>query len=311
MTQVNYHITQNSVTVNFEGKTFAIARGDERFPRVIAAIKESRLTDIPDIVDIYKQFQADGLRLVDGQVVTSDGEALPTELNARILEFRREGLPFEHLLKFWENLKSNPSFRSREQLFKFLEHNGHPLTEDGCFIAYRGVTSDFKDKHTGKFDNSPGAICEMPRTQVDDDPTRTCSAGLHVAAWEYASGFGETKIEVKVNPKDVVAVPVDYNGQKMRVCRFEVIQQCHDMRADEALYGRKNTFQDEEVDPFDYENEEDHGYEGIDESVREDILHLANQHSQYEGEALVMRVCEDSFEEEETIRQILSDDGRI
>lgn len=248
------------------------------------------------------------MRLVNGQVVTPDGEALPIELNNRILEFKREGLPFTNLIKFWNNLKANPSYRSREQLFKFLEHNGHPLTEDGCFIAYRGVTSDFKDKHTGKFDNSPGAICEMPRTQVDDDPTRTCSAGLHVAAWEYASGFGETKIEVKVNPKDVVAVPVDYNGQKMRVCRFEVIQQCHDMRADEALYGHKNTFQ-EEVEPF--EDEEDQGYEGIDQSTREDILHLAERHSQYEGEALVLRVCEDSFEEEETIRLILEQNGLI
>jgi len=28
---------------------------------------------------------------------------------------------------------------------------------------------------------------------------------------------------VKVNPKDVVSVPVDYNNTKMRVCRYEVI----------------------------------------------------------------------------------------
>lgn len=307
MSNVNYHITQNSVIVNFEGKTLAIARGDDRFPRVILAIKENRLAEIPVIVDIAAQFSKDGLRLVDGQVVTASGEALPPELNARILEFRREGLPFAHLLKFWENLKQNPSFRSREQLFKFLEHNGHPLTEDGCFIAYRGVTEDFKDKHTGKFDNSPGSICEMPRSEVDDDPTRTCSAGLHAAAWAYASNWSGTRVEVKINPKDVVAVPIDYNGEKMRICKFEVIQVCEKPLENQALYGRENQF--DENEEFDFELDDDDTT--ISHDTREDILQLAAEHSKYDGEALLMRVSEDSYEDEETIRSVLETAGLI
>lgn len=313
MSKVNYHVTQNSITLNFDGKTMAIARGDERFPKVILAIKEDRMTDIPSLVDIAAGFERDGLRLVDGQVVTSEGEALPIELNARILEFRREGLPFTHLLKFWENLKQNPSYRSREQLFKFLEHNGHPLTDDGCFIAYRGVTEDFKDKRTRTFDNSPGAVCEMPREQVDDDPTRTCSAGLHAAAWSFASNWAEKRVEVKINPRDVVAVPVDYNGKKMRVCRFEVIQVCERPLENQALYGRENQYEEsqEDVDPFE---DDDLDSDTISDSTREDILHLADMHSQYDqydGDGLVMRICEDSYEDEDTIRKVLEDEGLI
>ena len=303
MGAVNYHITQNSVIVNFEGKTLAIARGDTRFPQILLAIKENRLAEIPTIVDIEAQFSRDGLRLVDGQVMTATGEVLPIELNARIIEFRREGLPFKHLLKFWDNLKANPSYRSREQLFKFLEHNGHPLTEDGCFIAYRGVTEDFKDKHTGKFDNSPGAVCEMPRSEVDDDPTRTCSAGLHAAAWGYAANWSGTRVEVKINPKDVVAVPVDYNGEKMRICKFEVIQVCEKPIENQALYGRENQF--DENENFDFELDDEVEGNSISDSTREDILQLAAQHDQYEGEALFLRVSEDSYEEAETIRSVL------
>jgi len=101
-------------------------------------------------------------------------------------------------------------------LYSFLEHNGHPLTEGGHFIAYRGVTEDFKDMHTRTFNNSPGSVCEMPREEVDDNPNNTCSTGLHVASFKYASDFGPKVVEVKINPKDVVAVPVDYNGIKMR-----------------------------------------------------------------------------------------------
>jgi hypothetical protein len=313
MGKVNYHVTQNSVTVNFDGKTLAIARGDARFPKVISAIKSGDLDLIPELVDVAASFGKDGFKLIDGQVITPTGEALPTELNARIIEFQREGLPFTHLLKFWENLKANPSYRSREQLFKFLEHNGHPLTDDGCFIAYRGVTEDFKDKHTRTFDNSPGAICEMPRDQVDDDPTRTCSAGLHAAAWEYAANWSEKRVEVKINPKDVVAVPVDYNGQKMRVCKFEVIQLCEKPLTDQALYGRENEYDEsqEEVDPFEECEDCDCESDEIEESVREDIIELAAAHGQYDGDALVMRIAEDSFEDEETIRTVLEEEGLI
>lgn len=310
MGKVNYHVTQNSVTLNFEGKTMSIARGDNRFSKIILAIKEGRMDEIPEIADVSAAFAKDGFRLVDGQVVTPTGETLPTELNARIIEFQREGLPFIHLLKFWENLKQNPSYRSREQLFKFLEHNGHPLTEDGCFIAYRGVTEDFKDKHTGKFDNRPGSICEMPREQVDDDPTRTCSAGLHAAAWGYASNWSGTRVEVKINPKDVVAVPIDYNGEKMRVCKFEVIQVCEKPLENQALYGRDNQYQDES-DENEFLDDEDLAEDTISDSTREDILHLASMHDQYDDEALVMRICEDSFEDEETIRLVLEQNGLI
>jgi hypothetical protein len=139
-------------------------------------------------------------------------------------------MPVDILTKFWRNLKANPSFNSRKMLYKFLEHNGHPLTEDGCFIAYRGVTEDFKDLHTQTFNNAVGQVVEVSRSEVDDNPNNTCSNGLHVACHDYAKGFGPKLIEVKVNPKDVVTVPVDYNGTKMRVCKFEVMAECENIR---------------------------------------------------------------------------------
>lgn len=230
---VNYHLMNGSVVINYEGKTVTVAKNDSRFEPVVQAIREDRLDEIPDLVDVEKQFADQGLELRDGLVLV-DGEQMPNELNDRILEFKDAGLPFDRLVKFWNNLKLNPSFNSKRMLYKFLEHNGHPLTEDGCFIAYRGVTEDFKDPHTRTFDNSPGSVCEMPREEVDDNPNNTCSSGLHVACYNYAAGFGSRKIEVKVNPRDVVAVPSDYDGTKMRTCKFEVLAECEGMRTGPA-----------------------------------------------------------------------------
>lgn len=232
---MNYHLLNDSIVLNYLGKTVAISVDDTRYSSVLDCIRNGELDSIPAIVETERAFEGTGIELRDGILYQNDSP-IPSELNARILKHKDLGLPYDSLLKFWENLKANPSYNARQQLFAFLSHNGHPLTEDGCFIAYRGVREDFKDKHTGQFDNSVGSVCEMPRDQVDDNPNNTCSSGLHVACYQYAKDFGEKLVEVKVNPKDVVAVPTDYNGTKMRVCKFEVVTLCEKIR-NEALYG--------------------------------------------------------------------------
>ena len=64
----------------------------------------------------------------------------------------------------------------------------------------------------------------IPYDEVDNDKNNTCSFGLHVGSQEYATNFqGDCCILVKVNPKDVVSVPTDYNGQKLRCCAFTPI----------------------------------------------------------------------------------------
>lgn len=246
---VNFHVLNESIVLNYNGKTQVIAKGDSRFEDVLEAIRSHDLDGIPAIVEIERGFNGGGLELKDG-LLYAEGQPIPTELNDRIMKFREAKLPYDSLLAFWENLKKNPSFNSRKMLFSFLEHNGHPLTQDGCFIAYRGVTEDFKDCHTRTFDNKPGSVCVMDRSQVDDDPNSTCSDGLHVACFDYAKGFGPKLIEVKVDPKDVVCVPVDYNGTKMRVCRFEVVQECVNMR-EELVYEQPMAKDESEEEPED------------------------------------------------------------
>jgi hypothetical protein len=239
--KINYLITKESLHVSFDGKHFALGSAHRNFNQIKTLIKEDRLNEIPDVLERSKKkleeyIVGSGLTLNDGKLYDSTGNELPYVLNNRLQELKSEGLPVTPLVKFWYNLKLNPSMNSRQQLYKFLEQNGHPLTEDGHFIAYRGVTADLKDKHTKTFDNSPGSVCEMKRSQVDDNPSVVCSKGLHVAAFEYARNFSPTTVEVKVNPRDVVSVPNDYNGQKMRVCRFEVLQLCESQN-NQTLYG--------------------------------------------------------------------------
>src|SRR5271154_6233635 len=225
--KVNWFITDQNVTVNYKGQTHIVKRSEPLADKLILAIKEARFNDAPNLVSVAKAMEHHS----KGNVVVRDGELLvkgvkvPAELAKKIQKFIDEGLPFEPLVRFAENLQGNPSYRSVNELFQFLEKNDHPFTENGNFIAYKKVRNDFKDVHSGTFDNTPGTTVEVARNQVDENSSRTCSNGLHVANYDYASNFyaGGQMLEVEVNPADVVAIPADYNQSKMRVCKYKVL----------------------------------------------------------------------------------------
>lgn len=239
--KVNFLRTKNTVHINYEGKHTEVTVGDRNYTHICELLGQRRENEVLALLNwtpavTVEEFIKGSLVLVDGVLKDMEGNTLPTVLAERMQELRNENFPIDTLVKFWDNLKQNPSKNSKEQLYKFLEQNGHPLTEDGCFIAYRGVTADFKDPRTRTFDNSPGSVCRMNREDVDPNPNQTCSRGLHVAAWGYAQGFSAVTVEVKVNPRDVVAVPKDYNGQKMRVCEFTVLRRCENLN-NSTVYG--------------------------------------------------------------------------
>jgi hypothetical protein len=230
--RVNWAITDNNVSVNYEGESHIVPRSDALADRLIKAIKEGRLQEIPALVSVAKRieiFSKGNFKVENGQVLVN-GVAVPHALSNKIIRFSNDGLPFQPLVKFAENLQKNPSFRAVNELFTFLEKNDHPITENGNFIAYKRVRSTFKDIHSNTMDNSVGKTVEIPRNQVDEDSSRTCSYGLHVANWDYAhlhfassDSASDVMLEVEVNPADVVAIPIDYNNSKMRVCKYKVL----------------------------------------------------------------------------------------
>jgi hypothetical protein len=230
----NYMLTTNSIAVSYDNKHYMVTKAGEpsRYDALRAAIiakdaaafVEALVPKVRVIKYSTDYFEVDDANNVYMKVNLT--EALPKVIAARLVEFAREDLPIEPLVYFWKKLRKNPSKNSRQMLYEFLEKNSHPITSDGNFIAYKKVDragNRLVDDYTKKIDNSVGKIVSMPREQVVEDRNQTCSRGLHVAAWQYAQTyFGDTLVEVLVDPTDVVSVPVDYGQQKMRVCRYKV-----------------------------------------------------------------------------------------
>jgi hypothetical protein len=186
--------------------------------------KAAELIDLKTIIGSALKGSAAELR---GSNVYYKGEIVNSVLARRILSIVKEGFDAAPLLLFLENLMSNPSKRAVDELYGFLEVSGLPITDDGHFLAYKSVKQDFTDHYTGTMDNSVGVTVSMPRNSVDEDKDRTCSNGLHFAAHQYASGFQSSgkMIVLKINPRDVVAIPSDYNNQKGRCCEYLVVEE--------------------------------------------------------------------------------------
>lgn len=241
--------TDSGLVFTMDGETKLVNATHPNYTRIIDAVKAGDLDMVEKLIDVAKVVAEFGttddgtvLLKVEGGVVKFKGEAVSNALTRRILAMVRDGFDVNPLVNFLANLELNPSFRAVKELYGFLEATDLPLTPDGCFIAYKMVTRDYKDRFTGTFDNSIGAVVKMDRNKVDEDSRNTCSYGLHVCSQAYLNSYfgGPRTLIVKVNPADVVAVPADYNNAKMRVCKYEVTGELNADELPEDGDGRKD-----------------------------------------------------------------------
>lgn len=229
-------------------ETHHVEKADTAFRSVVNAIKSQDENKVRDALLARKKVKAvvdnkdATVEIRDGNVYYN-GNLVVNALTKRIQLYLETELPVEPLVRFMENLMQNPSFNSRQELFNFLDHEGLPITEDGHFLGYKAVRENWMDKHSGKFSNKVGDVNEMPRADVDDNCNNGCSQGFHVGTFEYASSFGsgnDKLVLVKVNPRDAVSVPHDCSYQKLRVCRYQVVDVFTDRLADGVYQSEVN-----------------------------------------------------------------------
>lgn len=224
-----------------------VLKTDKSYPKILKTFEldkdeqEAAIKKIlsPTIAGKSAVKSVDGFDVIDDQIFY-DGERLPEALETKVLSIMKDGLPLTHFQKFWENLKENPACHvvNESGFYDFLDYKELPITEDGCFIAYRGVQDDYYSKSgskttkvlqgtvndRGQIFNGVGEVIEVARRGVSDNRDVYCHEGsLHIGSYDYARAWASKLVLVKVNPRDVVSVPRDCNAQKCRVCKYEVI----------------------------------------------------------------------------------------
>lgn len=231
---MSFIITEDSVTILSEdGLPHIYGRkssDDSTYKTILKFIKNGDLKGAIEAIDVSKHVvnvSGGKVQIADG-VVYYNGQRLHGHMVDVLLNLYNNGFKVDYFFKFIENLMLNPSKKAVDGLYRFLEANNMPLTEDGCFMAYKNVNDNYYDKHSNKVYYGIGSVVTMDRNAVQDDENVTCSYGLHACSLEYLKGGWSTNghnLLVKINPADVVSVPKDYKNSKLRVCRMEVVKE--------------------------------------------------------------------------------------
>lgn len=270
-------ITKNNIMALVNGTTYTAAVTHPRFNDLVRYLNEDNVEDFIGCFDvkkfINKSFEGTNVSVKDN-VVYYGSAVINDAIAKRIPDIISNGEDPKKFVLFIENLMNNPSSNSIQEAPDFLTHENLPITDDGCFFGYKTVKSDWYSKASGNLTllqgranehgqifNGIGEVIECPRREVDDVADRTCSRGLHVGSLEYAGPGGwynsseDRVVIVKVNPKDIVSVPSDHNGQKLRVCKYEVVGE-YKGALNKPVYnsGESLTSRENEVDIYSIEH---------------------------------------------------------
>lgn len=248
MSEIQYSLINNgantNITVFYNGQMYAAVSTHPNWDAIVQGAIAGDASVI-DLFDIGNTANAKFERLSDRVTIKSgvvyfDSQRMDNTIANQISRFVSGGVDdFSPLIEFMEKIQTNPNEHSREQLFDWLKVNDFTILPNGNFIGYKGVkvagdsyTSISTGtaisngvEYTGAIPNPLGAVVEMPRDAVEHDPAVGCHKGLHVGTWSYAHGFAQGAVlKVEVNPRDVVSVPTDCGHQKLRTCRYTVLE---------------------------------------------------------------------------------------
>lgn len=248
---VSYIHTMQGMSVVVKGRPYHVSPTDRQYAPLVDAVKRGASDDdIYEIINAVARKVEEAARLTpnmvyNGGVIKYNGMPMHGYAVDKLVNLIHTGQESRPLAMFLDRLQKNPSSQTVDDLYEFLEYGKIPITERGTFLAYKAVRGDWKDIHSGKFDNSIGQTLSMPRNKVDDRREVTCSHGFHVCSFEYLPHFSHADGHVvvcEVDPADVVSIPADYNNTKMRVTGYTVIGEIEGYYKD-----RRNVLSEQEI----------------------------------------------------------------
>ena len=279
--------TNNTLNVIVKGKPVTIHKykDEDKYKKVLELIGQNDEEAIIKLFDTATQISTKlGVTITKEGLVTyvnKEGqvEQLPSSLNKTLVAmYEQDESSITPLIKFWEKVRLNPSYRVNRCLFDFIEANNIVINEKGNLIMYKIVkrTDDkevFLDLYTRKIEQRFNIEVRVLRQSVDDNIDVECSQGLHCCSWQYLPHYGsavsghDAILLCEVDPTEIVAIPRDYNNSKIRTCAYTPLSEyTYDQgEIDKVLYRGYNT---ESLGDYDGDGDledEDYSYEDSDD----------------------------------------------
>lgn len=276
-----YIVSDSSATLVYEGKPYTLSSSQPNFLPFKKALMRGDFSEAVNYLDIKKTIS----NWSSGQLFVENGKAYygKEELHGvivdKLLDLIQQGLDtYAPFVQFIKNLLDNPSKSSVDELYDFLSYKSLPIDSDGYVIGYKGVANDFwslsgntettvlqgEVNERGQIKNNVGDVIEVQRRCVDDNRRNHCSQGLHIGSFDYAkswSGSDGKLLMVRFNPKDAVSVPEDCSCQKLRVCKYEIVEEIvidDSSEIEKPFYGvYTNGNVDEDYEDYDEDYDDD------------------------------------------------------
>jgi hypothetical protein len=236
----------NCWTVVIGSEIYTFNKQHANYDALLECVKAGDEVGFVEKCNIGKTVQTwskNGFTFTDG-ILYYGKEVVAEEITAIVMQMIQEGFNEVPILNFMKRLYNNPSSRAVKELYSWLAHKSLAICEDGTFLAYKSVniydgegfvdeygrvvgSGCYVDKYTNRIRNNIGDVNEMPRRKVDDNFEVGCSYGFHVGSLKYVlEVYGSPKqIICKIDPADVVSVPLDCDCQKIRCCKYEVVSE--------------------------------------------------------------------------------------
>jgi hypothetical protein len=297
---ITFSKTDKSLTVIVmeDGKNTVLTTtsANPSWNKILTALKDQNQSELVQLMSIkgtIERYTESNVEIKDSNVFYKGRQLHGLDVN-RMLEFAKEGVPFLPLARFLEKKAKNPSYRSINELYNFLEHRKMPLTPNGTVLGYKGVQSNYysvmgntatvmvsgETDSGGHILNTIGADIRCDRNCVCDDYQQGCSPGLHIGSLEYALGWGAKVIIVEFDPADVVCVPSDCGCQKLRACAYKVkgeyvapMSNTYSDKYESAVNDEDNT-EDEDIRIVNDDSYDD----GYDTGLKDGKSHKARKH---------------------------------
>ena len=225
-----YFKDDKQLTVHFANGDVAVwSATNPEMPHILELCKNARWGEIEILHNVNKAIMKSKNVVVEGDTMKIDGVSV-ANTDTPIMKFikilQEKGTvdsEISRIKPFLENMFENPFIDAVQEIYDYCKAMDFEITDDGCFLAYKNVRSDLGSI----FDNgaTKHKIGEYTEVKMyDTERTNTCSKGLHFCSKSYLQHYvGEVTIIVKINPKDVVSIPVDYNFAKGRCRKYLVV----------------------------------------------------------------------------------------
>ena len=235
-------VSKRSITAVIGAEVLTVTADEATFEPCLEAVRSSDWDRVEELcrlrnkkaVDYQEIISRCGFKVQGGYVVMNNGtgkvalggiETIVKRLNSLALGGDEDGI--QKIGRFVDKVLDNPDPVIMNRIVDFIKFADVEIDDEGNLITYKYIDSDYLDSHSRTLNNRPGSEVFMKRILVDADIEKECSAGLHVCALSYAFKFwGSNKrlVKCRLNPRDIVAIPRDYKGAKIRCCRYLVTE---------------------------------------------------------------------------------------